>query len=263
MPYNPDVGAELLTPTDIMAELEAKVGKNAKNRAIRQNAEQARQTIATQQARVANKAEAVEDLRRRLAEAEKAHRQAIADLDQMQLDYQTAQAAAAALQDEDTEALKTRLAQIESTNAEVRKNLEREKALAQAEGYADEYRALAGQIQSNQEEMRGLLDGATMPHPDLTVDNGALTYKGRAWDCMSGAEQLRIATSIARKVNPGCGFVLLDGLEKMDMKTLQEFGAWLQAEGLQVLATKVSTGPECSIIIEDGKVLATAGLSFA
>jgi hypothetical protein len=37
----------------------------------------------------------------------------------------------------------------------------------------------------------------------------------------------------------------------------------LQAEGLQVLATKVSTGPECSIIIEDGKVLATAGLSFA
>ena len=37
-------------------------------------------------------------------------------------------------------------------------------------------------------------------------------------------------------------------------KTLQEFGAWLQAEGLQAIATRVSTGGECKIIIEDGRV---------
>ena len=63
-----------------------------------------------------------------------------------------------------------------------------------------------------------------------------------------------VATAIVRKLNPGCGFVLLDKLEQMDLRTLQEFGAWLQAEGLQAIATRVSTGGECQIIIEDGRV---------
>jgi hypothetical protein len=40
----------------------------------------------------------------------------------------------------------------------------------------------------------------------------------------------------------------------MDMNTLKEFGDWLKSEGLQAIATRVSTGDECSIIIEDGYV---------
>mgnify|MGYP003237100150 FL=1 len=40
----------------------------------------------------------------------------------------------------------------------------------------------------------------------------------------------------------------------MDTDTLQDFGAWLEREGLQVIATRVSTGDECSVIIEDGMV---------
>ena len=69
---------------------------------------------------------------------------------------------------------------------------------------------------------------------------------------MSGAEQLIVATSIVRKLNPQCGFVLIDKLEQMDTVTLQRFGKWLEREGLQVIATRVSTGEECSIIISDG-----------
>ena len=53
---------------------------------------------------------------------------------------------------------------------------------------------------------------------------------------------------------PKCGFVLLDKLEQMDLNTLNEFGKWLEHEGLQAIATRVSTGDECSIIIEDGMV---------
>ena len=45
--------------------------------------------------------------------------------------------------------------------------------------------------------------------------------------------------------------MLLDKLEQMDVDTLNEFGAWLEQEGLQAIATRVSTGDECSIIIED------------
>ena len=38
----------------------------------------------------------------------------------------------------------------------------------------------------------------------------------------------------------------------MDLQTLQEFGRWLEAQNLQAIATRVSTGGECAILIEDG-----------
>ena len=69
---------------------------------------------------------------------------------------------------------------------------------------------------------------------------------------MSGSDQLKVSTAIVRKLNPKCGFVLLDGLEAMDLATIQEFGSWLENEGLQAIATRVSTGKECSIIISNG-----------
>ena len=58
--------------------------------------------------------------------------------------------------------------------------------------------------------------------------------------------------AIVRAIKPQCGFVLLDKLEQMDPDTLREFGAWMEAEGLQGIATRVSTDGTCSILIEDG-----------
>ena len=71
---------------------------------------------------------------------------------------------------------------------------------------------------------------------------------------MSSSEQLRVSTAIVRALNPQCGFVLMDQLEQMDLQTMQEFGEWLHEEGLQVIATRVSDGDECQIIIEEGEV---------
>ena len=84
---------------------------------------------------------------------------------------------------------------------------------------------------------------------------GELTYQGHKWDNMSGSDQLKVSVAIVRKLNPKCGFVLMDKLEQMDLDTLAEFGAWLEQEGLQAIATRVSTGDECSIVIEDGYVV--------
>ena len=47
-------------------------------------------------------------------------------------------------------------------------------------------------------------------------------------------------------------FVLIDKLEQFDPETLQEFGAWAESQDLQIIGTRVSTGDECSIVIEDG-----------
>ena len=101
-----------------------------------------------------------------------------------------------------------------------------------------------------------LLDSVTLPLPGLSVDHGELLYKGQHWDCMSGMEQIKVATAIIRQRKPECGFVLLDGLEVFDLVQLAELSNWLTVEDLQALATRVSTGEECSIIIEDGMIKA-------
>ena len=97
------------------------------------------------------------------------------------------------------------------------------------------------------------------PHLKIQLSNGLVVErKGKNSDLKvtdpagNRSGQLRVATAIVRRLNPQCGFVLLDKLEQMDVETLREFGEWLEQEGLQAIATRVSTGSECSIIIEDG-----------
>ena len=167
---------------------------------------------------------------------------------------ETARKTVSQLQDESTAELEASIRDIEETNRKVRANLEKSRAEDEAAQYASEYDRLTESIQQKRADRMALLNGADLPMPGLSVEDGVLTYKGKHWRDMSGSDQLRVAAAIVRRLNPDCGFVLLDKLEQMDMTTLQEFSAWLEAEGLQAIATRVSTGSECQIIIEDGMV---------
>jgi len=167
---------------------------------------------------------------------------------------ETARKTVSQLQDESTAALEASIRDIEETNRKVRANLEKARAEDEAAQYASDYDKLTGQIEDKRAERMALLNGADLPLPGLSVEDGVLTYNGKRWRDMSGSDQLRVATAIVRRLNPDCGFVLLDKLEQMDLTTLTEFGRWLEAEHLQAIATRVSTGSECQIIIEDGMV---------
>lgn len=172
----------------------------------------------------------------------------------MQADVKIAQTSAENLQDESTAELEASIRSIEETNQKVRANLEKARAEDEAARYASDYDKLTEAITQKRADRMALLNGADLPLPELSVEDGALTYKGKHWRDMSGSDQLRVAAAIVRRLNPDCGFVLLDKLEQMDMTTLTEFGRWLEAEHLQAIATRVSTGSECQIIIEDGMV---------
>ena len=172
----------------------------------------------------------------------------------VQQDVQDATKTVAQLQDESTAELEQSIRNVEEINRQVSANLAKSKAQDEAERYAQEYTALTEQIKAKRTARMDLLNGADLPLTGLGVEDGSLTYNGKHWQDMSGSDQLRVATAIVRRLNPDCGFVLLDKLEQMDLATLAEFGSWLQAEGLQAIATRVSTGGECQIIIEDGRI---------
>lgn len=201
---------------------------------------------------------ALEDKERRLSRQveELTHDLEVAEheLSKVQQDVRDARKTAEQLQDESTAEIEASLADIEETNRKVRANMDKAKAMDDASEMSNQYAALTAQLADARRKRTALLDGADLPLPGLGVEDGALTYNGKRWADMSSSEQLRVATAIVRKLNPECGFVLLDKLEQMDLNTLREFGDWLQQEGLQAIATRVSTGGECQIIIEDGRV---------
>ncbi|MEG0075804.1 MAG: AAA family ATPase [Eubacterium sp.] len=159
------------------------------------------------------------------------------------------------LLDQSTEELESSIQNIDDINRKVRSNLDKVKAEEDANEYKVKCDELTNKIEKVRQDKIDLLKNADLPLPDLSVIDGKIIYKNQNWDNMSGSQQLKVATSIVRKLKPECGFVLLDKLEQMDLETMDEFGKWLEDEGIQAIATRVSTGEECSIIIEDGYVL--------
>ena len=241
LPHYPDAPKEPVSPMELIQRQQAILAVNGENQRKRQKAAQLQHQKEQLEASVADAEQRLAQLREQLALAT--------------ADCETAQMSAADLQDQSTEQIEQDLLNIESINIKVRANSDRERAEQEAQRYQQQYDDLTGELERTRQAKADLLNGAKLPLPGLSVENGVLTYKGKQWDGMSGSDQLKVATAIVRSLNPQCGFVLIDKLEQMDLKTLQEFGVWLQNENLQAIATRVSRGSECTIIIEDGQAI--------
>ena len=231
--YYPEAPKELVSPTELIKqqqEILARNGENQRKRERMHQLEQQYQNLNSQLAELMQKISIVE-----------------ADLKIARTDSKD-------LQDTSTAELEASITNIEDINRKVRANLDKDKAEEDAQLYKNQYAELTKKIEEVRKSKVDLLQTGPLPLPGLSVEGGELIYNGSKWDNMSGSDRWKVATAIVRKLNPKCGFVLLDKLEQMDLITLQEFGQWLEQEGLQAIATRVSTGDECSIIIEDGYV---------
>lgn len=239
--YYAEAPKDLISPTDLIKQQQEVLARNGENQRKREKVSQYQQTVAFLN-------QEVSAMREQLQKKE-------AELEEAKASLNVALMAAQDIQDESTAELENSIANIEEINRKVRANLDKEKAEEDAKEYRKQYTELTEKIEKTRRQKQDLLNNAELPLPELSVKDGELIYKGQKWDNMSGSDRLKVSTAIVRKLNPECGFVLLDKLEQMDMATLKEFGEWLEKEGLQAIATRVSTGDECSIIIEDGYVV--------
>jgi len=238
--WYPDTPAEPVSASELIRQQQDILAKNGENGRLR--------------ARVLDLQAAHAQLENEIHELYTRLEQKKSDLEVLTEQLETAEKTAEQLRDESTAELEESIARVDETNAKVRANQQKSMLDEEAAELQAQYDGLTEQIDLIRAEKLALLEGADLPLPGLSVEAGELVYDGHPWDSLSGSEQLKVATAIVRRLNPDCGFVLMDKLEQMDLDTLRDFGAWLAAEGLQVIATRVSTGGECSIIVEDGYV---------
>lgn len=230
-PFHADAPKGLVSASELIREQQDILARNGENQRLRENLHrlgQERQSIMDQMQELIRQQGVVDEKLR------------------------VARMSAEDLHDQSTAELEESIANIEDINRKVRANLDKDKAEEDAKEYRRQYTELTNKIEDVRKHKAGLLENADLPLKGLSVDGGELTYNGYQWDSMSGSDQLKVAAATVRKLNPKCGFVLMDKLEQMDLGTLREFGEWLEAEGLQAIATRVSTGDECSIVISDG-----------
>lgn len=237
-PYFADAPKELISASELIRQQQEILARNGENQRLRQH----------QEALIKEESEiiaAIRETENRLKDLQSKKTELAKKID---LSMKTT----AELVDESTDELERNIENIELINTKVRANMAKEMAEEEAKKYKADYDDMTDEIESVRQEKIDLLNSADLPLPGLSVESGELLYQGKKWDCMSGSEQLKVATAIVRKLKPQCGFVLIDKLEQMDIDSMNEFGYWLESEGLQAIATRVSTGSECSIIIEDG-----------
>jgi DNA repair exonuclease SbcCD ATPase subunit len=239
--YFADAPKELVSASELIQQQQAILAINGENQRKRQNVRMLEQQHYAQ-------TQEVERLSNLLQVAQD-------KLETLTADLGVANTDALTLLDESTEKLEQSITQVDEINRKVRANFDKDKAEQDAAEYRNQYDVMSAEIDDIRKEKSDLLHNADLPLSGLSVEDGELIYNGQRWDNMSGSDQLKVSTAIVRKLKPSCGFILLDKLEQMDMVTLNEFGKWLEEEGLQAIATRVSTGDECSIIIHDGYVV--------
>lgn len=246
MRFWPDAPLEPISAAELIERQQGILARNGENQRKREQARAIDARAKELGATLARLYREQEDLAKRINRTDEEYRRAKEELE-------VAGKSAEELQDESTSEIEESIRAIDETNAKVRENIARASAMAEADALKGQYDDLSEHLEGVRAKRTALLDGADLPLPGLNVNDGVLTYNGQAWDGMSGSEQLRVATAIVRRLNPACGFVLVDKLEQFDAHTLAEFGAWAQSEGLQVIGTRVSSdGADCQIVIEDG-----------
>lgn len=255
LPHHDDAPVAPVSAAKLIQEQQAILARNGEKLKAKQDAEDtakkaefARTAVSATNMRVADLekqlTEARAELARRTKEAEEAEEKAKV------LAQTTAE-----LVLESTEEIESSIANIEMTNNKVRDNQAKAEADAEALRVEQEYDGLTQKLEDLRAKRRGLLDGAPLPLPELSIDDeGALTYKDHTWGDMSGAEQLVVATAIVRATKPECGFVLVDKLEQFDTDELKKFGEWAKGEGLQIIGTRVATDDSCTVVIVDGRI---------
>lgn len=155
---------------------------------------------------------------------------------------------------EPTDEIERLIREHEDINVKVRANIARDKCLEEANAELLRYEEYDAKINDVRRRRAALLESANLPYPGLSVRNGVLTLNDKAWDCMSGSQQLTVACAIVSRLKPDCRFVLVDKLEQYDTEQLKALDKWSAENQFQIIGTRVSSGDECSIVIEDGMV---------
>lgn len=256
MPFHSDVPEAEIQVSDLIEQLNAESQKEKDLEEKRRNAEAISGNLKAMEEQYNSMTDTLESLRSQIKTLEANIQANVTSakqmLEQKRILAEEIENAPASRRAEITEQIN----HASAINDKILQNRNRKSALANLEALRKESETLTSNIDEIESRRKATLQKANLPLPELSItDEGELLYHNQKWDCMSGAERLKVATAICMEAKPSCGFVLIDGLEAMDEKTLDDFGTYLAEKNMQGIGTIVGKNERASIILEDGRIL--------
>jgi DNA repair exonuclease SbcCD ATPase subunit len=155
-----------------------------------------------------------------------------------------------------TEVLREQLSQAEATNqaaARVEQRRAEATKLAQLE---EESAELTKRITLLDQQREATLAKANFPVPGLGLGDDGVTLNDLPLDQASSAEQLRVGLAVACALNPSLKVMLIRDGSLLDDESLQLIADFAEAQNAQVWIERVGDDGKCTVVIEDGEIVA-------
>lgn len=247
MPFHDDAPKEEVSVAELIEERKRREAVNRQN-------QQQRSAVATAERKC-------EQLQREAFELEEQIRQLQLKLEAKQADRKSAEsqletlkAAVSELKDEDTSDIDERVASAVSLNSKLASNLQRATVEKELEALREESARLSEDIDDIDAEKLKQTSEAQWPVEGLGFDENGVTFKGLPFEQSSSSDQLCVAASIGLAMNPALRVLLIHDGSLIGDKRLERLAKLAADKDAQIWIERVSTGEECSVIIEDGAV---------
>ena len=240
IPDDPDAPDEPVDAAEVSAKLQEAVTHNAENQGARDGLAAARERFTRIEAELDEAKQRVKTLKAR-ADDELAKGKGLAE-------------AVDGLKDFDIAPLRESLENIVATNERVRERDRRLALLRDAEQYTAAAAKLTDDIEEVDAERAKQIASAEFPVEGLGFDEDGVTFNGLPFSQASSAEQLRTSIAMGFAANPELRILLIRDGSLLDDESLQLIGEMADERDGQIFIERVGDGPECQVIIEDGRV---------
>lgn len=242
-PHHADAPEAEVSVAELAEELERRRATNQANREKNVLLGEARQEAA--------------DLRDEIMTLEKRLATLRAELEQRIEDGKALAAEVAALDDEDEQEIRERIAGAEDANRKVRENVAHAALGADQERLREESEHLSKKIAAIDTAKEKAVSDAAMPIDGLGLSESGVTLNGLPLEQAASSEQLRVSVAIGLALNPELRVLLVRDGSLLDEDSLRLVAEMAEAADAQVFVECVDPKDPSAIILEDGAIKAS------
>ncbi len=156
----------------------------------------------------------------------------------------------------DAEIIQGQISDADNINRKIRENQKYATVLSQLSELRKQSGSLSQQMATIAETKTQALADAKFPIDGLAIDeDDGVTFEGIPFSQCSSSQQIRISVAMGLAMNPKLRVLLIREGSLLDEKNLAMVAKMAAAADAQIWIEKVSKGPECFVIIEDGSIL--------
>ena len=93
-----------------------------------------------------------------------------------------------------------------------------------------------------------ILENATLPIPNMTIENGVPLIKGLPVTNLSDGEKLDLCVDVTLGSEKNLRLILINGAECLDDKSRAELYAKCKARGVQIIAARTTNNDELEVV---------------